>query len=102
MSVLSELAQAAEKATEEYAVALDAVAVAEAGYLRAYYTAVAESDPSLSEAARDRFAQATSVEEKIGLIYAQQAEKRCKAKVTSILARLSAAQSYHRMIERQT
>lgn len=100
-SVLSELAVASESATEEYANACDAVAVAEADYLRAYYRALAQSEET-SVAAREREAEGQAVEEKIALRFAEQAEKRCKAKVTTLLARLSAAQSWARMTERQT
>ncbi len=100
-SVLSELAVAAEAATEDFANACDAVAVAEAAYMRAYYSALARSEET-TNAGRERSAEAAAVEEKIALRFAEQAEKRCKAKVTTLLARLSAAQSWARMTERQS
>lgn len=101
MSVLSDLAVLAEERTDEYAAALDAVAEAEAGYLRCYFTAVAESDET-TNAARERYAESCCVEEKVAWVYAQAAEKRCKQAVATCLARLSAAQSHYRVIERQT
>lgn len=96
MSVLSELAVLAESRTDEYAAACDAAAEAEAAYLRAYHTAIAQSDPSLSNAARERAAEADAIEEKVALVFAQAAERRCKQAVTTALARLSAAQSFYR------
>jgi hypothetical protein len=102
MSVLSDLAVLAEERTDEYAQALNDCAHAEAAYLRAYFIAIAESDPSLSNAARERFAESVCVDEKIAWVHAQAAERRCKQAVVTTLARLSAAQSYYRMVEKQT
>lgn len=101
MTVLSDLAVQAEERTQDYAEACNRAAEAEAAYLRCYYAAVVESvEPSV--AGRERYAEGRSVEEKVALVFAQAAEKRCKQAVVSTLARLSAAQSYFRMVEKQT
>lgn len=102
MAVLSDLAVLAERSTDEYADALNHCAAAENLYHRAYFTAIAESDPSLSNAARERFAESVCIEEKCALTDAVAAEKRTKQYVATTLARLSAAQSYYRMVEKQT
>lgn len=101
MTVLSDLAVLAEERTQDYAEACNASADAEAAYLRCYFTAIAESVES-TNAARERFAEGECVEEKVALVFAQAAERRCKQSVTTTLARLSAAQSYFRMVEKQT
>lgn len=101
MSVLSDLAVLAEERTQDYAEACNAAADAEAAYLRCYYTAVAESEEA-TNAGRERYAEGRCVEEKVALVFAQAAEKRCKQAVVTTLARLSAAQSYFRMVEKQT
>lgn len=101
MSVLSDLAVLAEERTDEYATALDECAEAEAAYLRCYFSAILESEET-TNAARERYAESRCVEEKIAHIRAQAAEKRCKQAVVTVLARLSAAQSYFRQVERQT
>lgn len=102
MSVLSDLAVLAEQATDTYADKLNDCAAAENAYHRAYFTVIAESDPSLSNAARERFAEAECVEEKCAWTTALAAEKQAKQHITTVLARLSAAQSYYRMVEKQT
>lgn len=101
MSVLSDLAVLAEERTQEYAEACNAHAAAEAKYLRAYHTGYAKSDAS-SIAGKERDADAAALEEKVALTYAEAAEKRCKQAVTTTLARLSAAQSYHKFVREQT
>lgn len=101
MSVLSDLAVLAEERTQEYADACNSAAEAEAAYLRCFFTAVAESEES-SVAARERYAEGRCIDEKVASVFAQAAERRCKQAVTTTLARLSAAQSYYRMVERQT
>lgn len=101
MSVLSDLAVLSEERTQDYADACNASAEAEAAYLRCYFTAVAESEET-TNAGRERYAEGRCVEEKVALVFAQAAERRTKQAVTTTLARLSAAQSYFRMVEKQT
>ena len=46
--------------------------------------------------------EGASIEQKVAWVHAQAAERVAKQAVTTVLARLSAAQSYYRMVERQT
>ena len=101
MSVLSELAVLAETRTQEYADAANASADCEADYWRCLFKAESGCEET-SVAARERYAQGCCVDEKVAWVRAEKAEKVAKQSVATTLARLSAAQSYYRLVERQT
>jgi hypothetical protein len=102
LSVLSDLAVLAEERTDAFAEASDAAADAEASYLRCFFSEVAKADPTMSNAARERLAEAACVEEKVAWVHAQAAEKVAKQSVVTVLARLSAAQSHFKFQREQT
>ena len=101
-SVLSQLSVLAEELTDAYTEACTRVANAEADYRRAWDMAYIETDPSLSNAARERVADQVSRDEYLAFKAAEWSEKSALQAVKTTLARLSAAQSHQRFVRDQT
>lgn len=100
-SRLPSLAKAAEDATDAFMAAVANHERMEATYLRAWHTAFAQTDESWSDAKRKSTADQASFEERIGEKSAEHMVMLCKAKMTTALAIMSAAQSHLRSIEKQ-
>jgi hypothetical protein len=100
VTVLSELAVALESATEDYARACDEAAAAENAYLREFHLALAKSDAPAT--VRVKQAEGAAVDERCVWNAKAAVEKACRARVESLRARLSAAQSHQRFVRDQT
>jgi len=101
VSVLGKLSRDSEEATDMYALACDAAAEAENNAERAYYVAFAKSQAE-SVAAREHEAKQASLNERAVARIKAASEKAARQRVVTLLARLSAAQSHQRVVERQT
>lgn len=97
---LSRLARGAEKATDEFVLAVDARTEVEATYLRKFHGEYAACEENV-HAARQRFAEANALEERIALNAAEGALERAKAVLRTRLAILSAAQTHFRAVDHQ-
>lgn len=103
MPSLIDLSNALESATDEYATAIDDTAVKQNAYLRAYHTAMATAGTEgVPATVRSKVAEGKAIEELTAWNTAAATEKRCRAKVSELADRLSAHQSYARIVERQT
>lgn len=99
---LGKLAGAAEKATDDFAEAVDNHSQAEAAYMRSYHIAFAQTDEKKSDTARRSEAEQAAWEDKIAMKVAEHRVTIAQAALRTRLAVLSAAQSHLRAIEKQT
>ncbi len=99
MSVLSDLSTDLEAWTGSFANAVDAEAVAENRYLLAFHSALAQSEAPTTT--KVKLAEGEAVEPRCAWNLTVATRKACWAKVESLRARLSAAQSHQRFVRGQ-
>jgi hypothetical protein len=93
------LSAAAEQADLAYGIACDAHAVAKNVEDKAYFTALLTGDES-SEAGKDRHGRSLTVEERAVRRIKEAAMESAKEHLRTVLARLSAAQTKFRAVDR--
>lgn len=100
---LGDLASALEKATDAYARACNAAAVAENAYLRAFHLAWVRAD-GVAQTVKSKWCdnQEAVVEERCSHNLALAAEKAARAKCEELRNRLMAAMSWQRVVGSQT
>lgn len=101
LDLIDLLSQQAEEADTAFAVACDEFADAKNAEDRAYFSALLTCDEA-SEAGRDRYGRSKTVDVRAVRRIKETAMESAKEHLRTVLARLSAAQTKHRSVERQT
>lgn len=103
MSVLSDLSQALEKATDDYAAAVYEAAVAENAAERVELTAFAQlRDDGQAVAAAEKLAKLAALDERAAHRIKAASEKACHRYVRSLETRITAAMSHQKFVAGQS